>query len=315
MPDLGYLLSQLGNPRSIFDLLVVTLIVYWLLWVARGTRATQLIRGIAILLALAFFLGTSLQLTTLNWVLSQIWPALVVAVPVIFAPELRRALEQLGQTGAWLHFSPSSEAIQERTVDELVRAAAQLARHRYGALIVLERETGLQNFVERGVPIDAHLTRQLLINIFYPNSPLHDGAVVIRDGRVSAASVVLPLTDNISATGQLGTRHRAAIGVTEVSDALAVVVSEETGQIAVAHNGRLIRNLDQDRLRRVLRSLLRLDRPERERPGWLGGLEGRLPLGGRIGANGRSAAVANGRLPETAQAPAARREIEPTKTT
>jgi DNA integrity scanning protein DisA with diadenylate cyclase activity len=105
--------------------------------------------------ALAFFLGTSLQLTTLNWVLSQIWPALVVAVPVIFAPELRRALEQLGQTGAWLHFSPSSEAIQERTVDELVRAAAQLARHRYGALIVLERETGLQNFVERGVPIDA----------------------------------------------------------------------------------------------------------------------------------------------------------------
>ncbi len=262
MPDLGYLLSQLGNPRSIFDLLVVTLIVYWLLWVARGTRATQLIRGIAILLALAFLLGTSLQLTTLNWVLSQIWPALVVAVPVIFAPELRRALEQLGQTGAWFHFSPSDEAIQERTVDELVRAAAQLARHRYGALLVLERETGLQNFVERGVPIDAYLTRQLLINIFYPNSPLHDGAVVIRDGRVSAASVVLPLTDNISATGQLGTRHRAAIGVTEVSDALAVVVSEETGQIAVAHNGRLIRNLDQDRLRRVLRSLLKLDRQE-----------------------------------------------------
>ncbi len=315
MPDLGYLLSQLGNPRSILDLLVVTLIVYWLLWVARGTRATQLIRGFAILLALAFLLGTSLQLTTLNWVLAQIWPALIVAVPVIFAPELRRALEQLGQTGAWLHFSPSDEAIQERTVDELVRAAAQLARHRYGALVVLERETGLQNYVERGVPIDAYLTRQLLINIFYPNSPLHDGAVVIRDGRVSAASVVLPLTDNISATGQLGTRHRAAIGVTEVSDALAVVVSEETGQIAVAHNGRLIRNLDQDRLRRVLRSLLRLDRPQRERPGWLTGLNGRLPMSGRIGANGRSgsAATANGRV--QAAAPAARREIEPTKTT
>ncbi|MBA3415057.1 MAG: TIGR00159 family protein [Chloroflexia bacterium] len=313
MPDLGYLLSQLGNPRSIFDLLVVTLIVYWLLWVARGTRATQLIRGIAILLALAFLLGTSLQLTTLNWVLSQIWPALVVAVPVIFAPELRRALEQLGQTGAWLHFSPSDAAIQERTVDELVRAAAQLARHRYGALLVLERETGLQNFVERGVPIDAYLTRQLLINIFYPNSPLHDGAVVLRDGRVSAASVVLPLTDNISATGQLGTRHRAAIGVTEVSDALAVVVSEETGQIAVAHNGRLIRNLDQDRLRRVLSSLLRLDRPEREHPAWLAGLNGRLPLSGRIGANGRPAATANDRVAEAA--PVARREIEPTKTT
>jgi uncharacterized protein (TIGR00159 family) len=313
MPDFGYLLSQLGNPRSILDLLVVTLIVYWLLWVARGTRATQLIRGIAILLALAFLLGISLQLTTLNWVLGQIWPALVVAVPVIFAPELRRALEQLGQTGAWLHFSPSDEATQERTVDELVRAAAQLARHRYGALVVLERETGLQNFVERGVPIDAYLTRQLLINIFYPNSPLHDGAVVIRDDRVSAAGVVLPLTDNISATGQLGTRHRAAIGVTEVSDALAVVVSEETGQIAVAHNGRLIRNLDQDRLRRVLRSLLRLDRPQRERPGWLTALGGRLPVSGRIGANDGSAPSANGRVQPAA--PAARREIETTKTT
>jgi len=313
MPDIGYLLSQLGNPRSILDLAVVTIIIYWLLWVARGTRATQLIRGIAILLALAFLLGTSLQLTTLNWVLAQIWPALVVAVPVIFAPELRRALEQLGQTGAWLHLSPSDDAIQERTVDELVRAAAQLARHRYGALIVLERETGLQNFVERGVPIDAFLTRQLLINIFYPNSPLHDGAVVIRDGRVSAASVVLPLTDNISATGQLGTRHRAAIGVTEVSDALAVVVSEESGQIAVAHNGRLIRNLDQDRLRRVLRSLLRLDKPQRERPWWLVGLNGRLPLSGRIGANGRARAETNGRVAATP--PAARRDIEPTKTT
>lgn len=313
MPDLGYLLSQLGNPRSIFDLLVVTLIVYWLLWVARGTRATQLIRGIAILLALAFFLGTSLQLTTLNWVLAQIWPALIVAVPIIFAPELRRALEQLGQTGSWLHFSPSDQAVQERTVDELVRAAAQLARHRYGALVVLERETGLQNFVERGVPIDAYLTRQLLINIFYPNSPLHDGAVVIRDGRVTAASVVLPLTDNITATGQLGTRHRAAIGVTEVSDALAVVVSEESGQIAVAHNGRLIRNLDQDRLRRVLRSLLRLDRQDRERPNWLLNLNRRLPPNVRVRVNGGGGLSANGR--GTAASPAARRDIEPTKTT
>lgn len=314
MPDFGYLISQLGNPRSLFDLLVVTVIVYWLLWVARGTRATQLIRGIAILLALAFLLGTSLQLTTLSWLLSQIWPALVVAVPVIFAPELRRALEQLGQTGAWLpHFAPGEEAIQERTVDELVRAAAQLARHRFGALIVLERETGLQNFVERGVPIDAHLTRQLLINIFYPNSPLHDGAVVIHDGRIAAAGVVLPLTDNISASGQLGTRHRAAIGVTEVSDALAVVVSEETGQIAVAHNGRLIRNLDQDRLRRVLRSLLRLDKPERERMGWLAGLNGRLALGERIGLGVRSRSATNGRVPVAPAAP--RRDPEPTKTT
>jgi uncharacterized protein (TIGR00159 family) len=143
-----------------------------------------------------------------------------------------------------------------------VRAATQLARQRYGALIVIERETGLQDYADRGVPLDATLTRQLLINIFFPNSPLHDAAVIVRGDRVVAASVVLPLTDNISATSQLGTRHRAAIGITEESDALAVAVSEETGQIAVSHNGRLIRNLDQDRLRRVLRSLLRLDREE-----------------------------------------------------
>jgi uncharacterized protein (TIGR00159 family) len=235
-----------------------------MLWVAQGTRATQLIRGIIILLAIFFFLANSLDLQTLNWLLERTWPVLIVAVPIIFQPELRRALEQLGHTETWLRtpFPSGNEEDMERTVDEVVRAAAQLARQRFGALMIIERETGLQDFAVRGVSLDAALTRQLLINIFFPNSPLHDAAVVIRGDRIVAASVVLPLTDNISATGQLGTRHRAAIGITEESDALAVVVSEETGQIAVAHNGRLIRNLDQDRLRRVLRSLLRLDRQE-----------------------------------------------------
>ena len=308
MPDIGWLLSRLGDPRNIVDVLVVTVIFYWLLWVAQGTRATQLIRGIVILLAIVYFLGTSLDLTTLNWLLSNTWPALVVAIPIIFQPELRRALEQLGHTGAWLpHFSSSEDATQERMVDELVRAAAQLARHRYGALIVIERETGLQDYAERGVPIDAYLTRQLLINIFYPNSPLHDAAVVVSGDRILSASVVLPLTDNISATGQLGTRHRAAIGITEESDALAVVVSEETGLIAVAHNGRLIRSLDQDRLRRVLRSLLRLDRTDGDRGSRLmpsmPSMNGRLHLPGR----GQTVPVEHAARP--------RREAERTKTT
>lgn len=264
MPQISWLLSQLGDVRAILDILAVTAIIYWLLWVAQGTRATQLIRGAIIFLALAYFFSKSLDLSTLNWILSKTWPGLIVAIPVIFQPELRRALEQLGHTGSWLRtsFPAGSEADVERAVDEVVRASAQLARLRFGALMVLERETGLQDYADKGVTIDAFLTRQLLINIFYPNSPLHDAAVLIRGDRIVAASVVLPLTDNISPTGQLGTRHRAAIGVTEDSDALAVVVSEETGQIAVAHNGRLIRNLDQDRLRRVLRTLLRLDRPE-----------------------------------------------------
>ena len=263
MPEVTWLLSKLANPRSIIDILVVAIIIYWVLWVAQGTRATQLLRGAIILLALAYLLASTFSLTTLNWVLERLWPALFIAIPVIFQPEIRRALEQLGHTGAWLRNIPATDvAIQERMVDEVVRAAAQLAGLRFGALMVIERETGLQDYADRGVQIDGYLSRQLLINIFYPNSPLHDAAVLIRGDRIVAASVVLPLTDNVAAEGQLGTRHRAGIGVTEDSDALAVIVSEETGQISVAHNGRLIRNLDQDRLRRVLRSLLRIDQRE-----------------------------------------------------
>lgn len=302
MPDFGWLLSRLGDLRAILDILSVTLIIYWLLWVAQGTRATQLIRGIITLVALVYFLGSSLQLNTLNWLLSKTWPALLVAVPVIFQPELRRALEQIGHTGSWLRttFPSGAEEEREHMVDEIVRAAAQLSRQRYGALMVIERETGLQDYADRGVPLDAQITRQLLINIFFPNSPLHDAAAVIRGDRIVAASVVLPLTDNISAGGQLGTRHRAAIGITEESDALAVVVSEETGQIAVAHNGRLIRNLDQDRLRRVLRSLLRLDREAgRGSPS-----NGRLHLPTRYHPFGRSEPPRS-----------SRRDAEPTKTT
>jgi uncharacterized protein (TIGR00159 family) len=290
MPNLGWLLSQLRDPRNVVDLLVVAVIIYWLLWVAQGTRATQLIRGIVTLLVVVFLVGTTLQLTTLNWILGQVWPVLLVSLPVIFQPEIRRALEQLGQTRSWLpQLRPRLDETAGRSVDELVKAAAQLARHRYGALIVLERETGLQNYVERGVPIDGLLTRQLLINLFYPNSPLHDGAAVLRDGRIVAASVVLPLSDNTAAASQLGTRHRAALGITEQSDAIAVVVSEETGQISIAENGRLIRNLDAERLEERLRTLLNLDLPVRE-GGILQGVGERLHLTPRSSTTGNGAA-------------------------
>ena len=308
MPDLGWLLSQLRDPRNVIDILVVALIIYWLLWVAQGTRATQLIRGIVTLLAVVFVVGTTFQLTTLNWVLAQTWPVLLISLPVIFQPEIRRALEQLGQTRAWMpQLRPRTDGETARTVSELVKAAAQLARHRYGALIVLERETGLQNYVERGVPIDGLLTRQLLINLFYPNSPLHDGAAVVRDGRIVAASVVLPLSDNTAATSQLGTRHRAALGISEQSDAIAVVVSEETGQISVAENGRLIRNLDAERLEQQLRELLKLDLPERERGGLLQGVGELLHLASRgpESANGS----ANGAIKSPAS------DAEPSRTT
>jgi diadenylate cyclase len=311
MPDLGWLLSQLGNPRNVFDILVVALIIYWLLWVAQGTRATQLIRGIVTLLAVVFIVGTTFQLTALNWVLAQTWPVLLISLPVIFQPEIRRALEQLGQTRAWMpQLRPRTDDQADRTVSELVKAATQLARHRYGALIVLERETGLQNYVERGVPIDGLLTRQLLINLFYPNSPLHDGAAVVREGRIVAASVVLPLSDNTAATSQLGTRHRAALGITEQSDAIAVVVSEETGQISIAENGRLIRNLDAERLEEQLRELLKLDLAERERGGVLAGVGDLLRLLPR-GIESPNGSAKNTLKPKSSQAA----DAEPSRTT
>lgn len=266
MSELGWLLSRVGEPRSLLDILVVTVIIYWLLWVAQGTRATQLIRGAVIFLVAAVAIASIFDLATLGWILDRSWPALLVALPVVFQPELRRALEQLGHTGSWLRTTLPANAEQSvlaTSIDEIVRASAQLSRLRYGALMVIERETGLQDYAIRGVGLDAAVTRQLLVTIFFPNSPLHDAAVLIRDDRIVAASVVLPLTDNISAMSQLGTRHRAGIGVTEDSDALAVIVSEETGYISVAHHGRLIRNLDQERLRRVLRSLAKIDRPQR----------------------------------------------------
>src|SRR3954467_9282575 len=301
MPDPSWLLSQLSNPRNVFDILVVALIIYWLLWVAQGTRATQLIRGIVTLLAVVFLVGTTFQLTALNWVLSQTWPVLLISLPVIFQPEIRRALEQLGQTSSWLPMlRPGVNELASRNVDELVKAATQLARHRYGALIVLERETGLQDYVERGVPIDGLLTRQLLINLFYPNSPLHDGAAVVRDGRIVAASVVLPLSDNTAATSQLGTRHRAALGISEQSDAIAIVISEETGQISIAEHGRLQRNLDAERLDAQLRSLLNLGGPARDRGRILQGVGERLrmPTRGAVSSNG-STSVARSANPGT----------------
>ncbi|MCS7051488.1 MAG: diadenylate cyclase CdaA, partial [Thermomicrobium sp.] len=184
---------------------------------------------------------------------------------VVFQPELRRALERLGHTSAWLRTPLSGHEPQtEETIEEVTRAVTQLARFRYGALIVIERETGLQDYADRGIPLDATLTQQLLVNIFFPNSPLHDGAVIIRGNRILAAGCVLPLSENLSDV-QLGTRHRAGVGITEESDAVAIIVSEETGQISLAVNGRLYRNMDAERLRRTLRVLLHLDETTRRR--------------------------------------------------
>ncbi|HLT19172.1 MAG TPA: diadenylate cyclase CdaA [Thermomicrobiales bacterium] len=263
MPEIQWLFSRL-DVRAVLDILIVSAIIYLLLGVAKGTRSALIIRGLVIVSFVMWLLSRAFELTAVGFLLSNLLPAIILAIPIIFQPELRRLLEQIGHTGGWLRtpFPSSSgeDAELAAAVDEIARAAAQLSRSRTGALIVIERETGLQDYIDRGVPLDAKVTASLLISMFYPKSPLHDGAAIIRGGKIMAATVVLPLTENLGPDNRLGTRHRAAIGITEESDAIAVVVSEETGRISVAYpSGRLIENLDQERLRRALRTLLRLE--------------------------------------------------------
>lgn len=262
MPELPWIFTRL-DARALIDIFAVALIFYWLLWFAQRTRAAQLIRGLIILAVVVVFASNFFELTALNWLFSRAWPVLIVALPIIFQPELRRALEQLGHTGSWMRspFGANQDTeVIEHTIDEVSRAASQLSRIGYGALMVIERETGLQEYVERAVRMDALVSRQLLINVFFPNSPLHDGAIIIRGDRVLAANCILPLSERELSGMKIGTRHQAAIGITEESDAIAIVVSEETNRISVAYDGRLTENLDTERLRRALRLLLKVDR-------------------------------------------------------
>jgi diadenylate cyclase len=251
---------------TLLDVAAVALIFYWLLAVVQGTRAVQLVRGIIILWLASALLSTIFQLSTLTWLIRNSGLALLVAIPIIFQPELRRALEQLGRTGTWLNRGLlGTRATVEAMVEEVAAACALLARQKHGALIVLERQTGLQDYADRGITLDAEVSRQLLATIFYPNSPMHDGAAIIRSGRIVAAGAVLPLSDNVLGPVTYGTRHRAAIGISEYSDAIAVVVSEERGTISIAANGRLVSNLSSDRLRKVLLDIFRVKRERKKR--------------------------------------------------
>jgi uncharacterized protein (TIGR00159 family) len=257
MPQLDWVLTRItANPFTLLDLAAVTLIFYWLLSVFRGTRATMLARGVVILWLAMALLSAVFQLTTLTWLIRNSGLALLVGIPVIFQPELRRALEQLGRTGAALTRPRARPGDLLSPLEAIVVACAQLSRQHTGALIVIERQTGLQEYADRGIPLDADVTSQLIAAIFYPNAPLHDAAIIIRGARIVAASAVLPLTDQVLGEQHYGTRHRAALGISEHSDAVAVVVSEEKGTIGVATNGRLVGNLTPERLRVVLAGLL-----------------------------------------------------------
>ncbi len=240
----------------ILDITVVSFVIYKMIMLIKGTRAVQLIKGLLVLVV-AYFISDLLQLTTVNWFLQQIQLLIVVALPIVFQPELRRALEQLGR-GKIFSRNMTFLGVEDRSrlINELVRSVQSLSKNKYGALIVIENETGLLDYINTGVILDGHVSAELLVNIFVPNTPLHDGAVIIRGDRIAAAGCFLPLTDSPYLSKQLGTRHRAALGITENSDCVVIIVSEETGTISVAYEGELTRYLDEKNLKEMLEDLL-----------------------------------------------------------
>ncbi len=243
---------------SILDVLLIAYILYRLLLIIRGTRAIHLVQGILVLLFATMVSGW-LNLSVVNWLLEQAQFSLLVAIPIVFQPELRRALEHVGRGrlfGPGIAFLERSDL--EQLLKDLRRAIRMLARNKIGALIVIERESGLGDIIETGIPIDGRVSPEVLVNIFVPNTPLHDGAVILRGNRVAAAACFLPLTES-PVDPKMGGRHRAALGITEQTDAVALVVSEENGAVSLARDGTLIRNLDEDNMQEMLEKLLSID--------------------------------------------------------
>jgi diadenylate cyclase len=249
---------------DLVDILVVSVLIYELLKLIRGTRAVQMALGGGMLVAL-FYGSRWAHLETVNWLIRNLVGYLVFAVIVLFQSDIRRALAHLGRAPFFRYFAKPESA--EESIEELVVAASMLSAQRIGAIIAIERQIGLRNYIEGGIPLDAMLTYDLLLSVFQPTSPLHDGAVIVQDDRVAAAACFLPLTVNPKLGKELGSRHRAALGLTEENDSVAIVVSEENGLISVVADGQIERGLNADALRARLRSLVlqrRAAGPKRE---------------------------------------------------
>jgi len=249
---------------DVIDLLLVTAIFFLILRLLRDTQAMVLLRGILLLIALFGLINSLDVLPAFSWLVETTLPALVVAIPVIFAPEIRRALERLGRAGViFTPEKPNAPAID--TISAIVIAASRLSDRQHGALIVIQRLDTLDDYIRTGVKMDSLVTPELLLQVFYPNTPLHDGAAIISGQRMIAAACVLPLSASgvltRSPERQMGLRHRAALGISEVSDAIAVVVSEETGSVSIVHGGRMIRRLDPERLENILRAFFKPTNP------------------------------------------------------
>ncbi len=235
--------------QDIVDILIISFIVYRLLLLLVGTRAIQLIKGLLLLIGAGLF-AKFFGLRALSWLLDRFLAMLFIAIPIVFQPELRKMLEELGKGGFKIYEGETEEL--KRCRDELLKALLYLKEQRIGAIIVLQRETGLREHWLSAVKIGAPISYELLVSIFWPGNPLHDGAAIIDQKVIVAASCYLPLTDKTDISRWLGTRHRAALGISEVSDALVIVVSEERGEISIAVNGHLSRNLNEDQLKALL---------------------------------------------------------------
>jgi len=242
--------------NALLDILLVTAVIFILLMLIRGTRAVPVLRGVAVLVLIILVLtSTSLfNLPAFSWLIDKSLPALLVAIPVIFQPELRRALERLGLAGRYFRFFRKDET--NPVVKAFTEASLRLSQRRHGALVVFEQGTGLQEYIDTGILLNAEPSAELFLTIFNKTTELHDGAVIIRNDEITAASCVMPLSTSSLSDRQMGLRHRAALGISEVSDAVAVIVSEETGQVSIAHNGRILRRQDISRLDTILNAFL-----------------------------------------------------------
>lgn len=240
---------------DIIDILVMTFFIYRLIVAVKETRAVQLVKGLIVILIFSR-LAQALNLYTVNWLISNIFTVGLMLIIVVFQPELRRAFEKIGRSNSWItNFTRLKTETNEIKSDEIASAVASMARQKIGALIVIQNDTGLKDIIETGTVLNSEISSELLINIFFPNSPLHDGAVIIKDEKIVAAGSILPLSDNYNISKEFGTRHRAALGMSEKSDAFIIVVSEETGVITTFHNAEISRNIDRDTLRESINNL------------------------------------------------------------
>lgn len=249
------------------DITLVWYVLYKLMMLIRGTKAIQLLKGIAVVLVV-WLLSILLNLQTMQWLTNQAISWGLIVIIILFQPELRRALEQLGRGNLFARSVKSEEEKMQQEIDAIVQSCSYMAKRRIGALISIERETGIGEYAETGIAINGKLSHQLLTNIFTPNTPLHDGAVIVKEGEITAAACYLPLSESPFISKELGTRHRAAMGISEVTDALTIVVSEETGAVSCTKNGELHRDLNQDNLRDMLQAHLSLNQKTSEKKSW-----------------------------------------------